>query len=76
MQMIDVPEGEYIVFEHGPFDFEQQCGSVEEKMGAAMKAFDFSETEYCLDLSPGRVFYFYFDPARFWKYVRPMRRAK
>lgn len=76
MQMIDVPEGEYIVFEHGPFDFEQQCGSVEEKMEAAMKAFDFSETEYCLDLSPGRVFYFYFDPARFWKYVRPVRRAK
>lgn len=76
MQMIDVPEGEYIVFEHGSFDFEQQCGSVEEKMEEAMKAFGFSETEYCLDLSPGRVFYFYFDPTRFWKYVRPVRRRK
>ena len=76
MQMIDVPEGEYIVFEHGPFSYEQQCRGVEEKMETAMKTFDFSETGYCLDLSPGRVFYFYFDPTRFWKYVRPVRKVK
>lgn len=76
MQMIDVPEGEYIVFEHGPFAYEQQCRGVEEKMETAMKTFDFSETGYCLDLSPGRVFYFYFDPTRFWKYVRPVRKVK
>ncbi len=24
MLMIDVPEDEYIIFEHGPFDYEQE----------------------------------------------------
>lgn len=74
MLMIDVPEGEYIVFEHGPFDYETQCRSVEEKMEAAMKAFDYAQTDYCLDLTPGRVFYYLHDPARFWKYIRPVRK--
>ncbi len=75
MHMIDVPEADYIVFEHGPFDFEQQNSIVEEKIEVAMKTFDFSETGYCLDLSPGRVFYFYHDPTRFWKYIRPVRKS-
>lgn len=75
MLMIDVPEGEYIVFEHGPFDYESQNRSVEEKIEAAMKDFDFAGTGYCLDLSPGRIFYFYHDPARFWKYIRPVRKT-
>ena len=74
MLLIDVPEAEYIVFEHGPFDYESQNGSVEEAMEAAMKNFDFSKTGYCLDLSPGRIFYFYHDPKRFWKYIRPVRK--
>ena len=38
MLLIDVPEGEYLVFEHGPFDFERENQSVEEKIEAAMKA--------------------------------------
>lgn len=29
MLMVDVPEREYVVFEHGPFDYEIQCQSVE-----------------------------------------------
>ena len=74
MLLIDVPEAEYIVFEHGPFDYESQNSSVEEAMEAAMKNFDFSKTGYCLDLSPGRIFYFYHDPKRFWKYIRPVRK--
>lgn len=74
MSMIDVPEAEYIVFEHGPFNFEKENRSVEEKIERAMKAFDFTETGYCLDLSPGRVFYFYHSPERFWKYIRPVRK--
>ena len=76
MLMIDVPEAEYIVFEHGPFDYETQCGSVEEKMEAAMKNFDYSEAGYCLYLTPGRIFYYYHDPARFWKYIRPVKKIK
>ncbi len=74
MLLIDVPEGEYIVFEHGSFDFEKENQSVEEKIEAAMKEFDYAASGYCLDTTPGRIFYFYHDPERFWKYVRPIRR--
>lgn len=72
--LIDVPEAEYIVFEHGPFDFETQNSSVEEKIEAAMKAFDYAAAGYCLDTAPGRIFYFYHDCKRYWKYVRPVRK--
>lgn len=72
MVLTDIPEGEYIVFEHGPFDYEQENRSVEEKIETAMKTFDFSQTEYQYDTTPGRVIYFYFDPKRFFKYIRPI----
>lgn len=75
MMIMDVPEGEYIVFEHGPFDFETQNQGVEQKIEEAMKAFDYSASGYCLDTTPGRVFYFYHDCKRYWKYVRPVRKA-
>lgn len=74
MLLADVPEAEYLVFEHGPFDYEQQNRSVEEKVEKAMATFDFSGTGYCFDTTPGRAVYFYFDPERFWKYIRPVRR--
>ncbi|MBQ8555588.1 MAG: helix-turn-helix transcriptional regulator [Clostridia bacterium] len=75
MQMMDVPEGEYIVFEHGPFDFETQNSSVEAKIEEAMKSFDYTQTSYQLDLTSGRIFYFYHDSARFWKYIRPVKKT-
>lgn len=28
MMMADIPEAEYLVFEHGPFDYEQENRSV------------------------------------------------
>ena len=74
MQMMDVPEGEYIVFEHGPFNFQTQNQSVEQKIEEAMKNFDYSASGYCLDTTQGRVFYFYHDPERFWKYIRPVKK--
>lgn len=76
MLLIDVPEGEYIVFEHGPFDFEKENQRVEEKIEAAMKEFDYAASGYCLDTTPGRIFYFYHDTERFWKYVRPVRKRE
>ena len=76
LQMIDIPEGDYIVFEHGPFDYEQENCSVEEKIEGAMRDFDFAGTGYCLDDSPGRIAYFYHDPERFWKEIRPVKRAQ
>ena len=75
MLLIDVPEAEYIVFEHGPFDYEQENRSVEEKVEKAMATFDFAGTGYCYDTSAGRIIYFYHDPERFWKYVRPVRKS-
>ena len=74
MLMLDVPEAEYIVFEHGPFNYEQENRSVEEKIERAMATFDFSDTDYCFDTSPGRIIYFYHNPQQFWKYIRPVRK--
>lgn len=74
MQMMQVPEGEYLVFEHGPFDFETENTAVEAAMEQAMKNFDYASSGYTLDLTPGRVFYFYHDCTRYWKYIRPVKR--
>lgn len=73
--LMDVPEAEYIVFEHGPFDYEQENRSVEKKLEQAMADFDFSGTGRCLDTSPGRIMYFYYDPKQYFKYIRPVRRC-
>lgn len=73
--LMDVPEAEYLVFEHGPFDYEQENSSVEKKVDAAIASFDFAGTGYCFDDSPGRLAYFFHDPERFWKYIRPVRKV-
>ncbi|WP_099203991.1 helix-turn-helix transcriptional regulator [Scatolibacter rhodanostii] len=75
MLLIDVPEAEYIVFEHGPFDYEQENRSVEGQIETAMSTFNFADTGYCFDTSPGRIIYMYHDPERFFKYVRPIRKS-
>jgi len=76
MMIMDVPEGEYLVFEHGPFDFATENAAVEQKIEQAMKDFDYAASGYELDTATGRVFYFYHDCKRFWKYVRPVRKIK
>ena len=76
MQLMDVPEAEYVVFEHGPFDYEQENRSVEEKIEKAMAEFDFEGTGYRYDLTPGRIIYFYFNPEKHFKYIRPVRKEK
>ncbi len=74
MRLMDVPEGEYIVFEHGPFDFETENTAVEAKMEWAMRDFDLAAAGYALDTTPERVFYFFHDCKRFWKYIRPVKK--
>ncbi len=74
MRLIDVPEGEYLVFEHGPFDYDQENRSVEFAVDAAVKAFDWAATPYEFDPSDGRMYYFYHDPKRWWREVFPVRR--
>ena len=76
MQLMDVEEGTYIVFEHGPFDFATQNQMVEQKIEEAMKNFDYASSGYELDTTQGRVFYFYHDCKRFWKYVRPVKKCE
>lgn len=75
MMVMDVPEGEYLVFEHGPFDFETENVAVEQKIEQAMKDFNYAASGYELDTATGRVFYFYHDCRRFWKYVRPVHKT-
>ena len=75
MQLMDVEEGTYIVFEHGPLDFATQNRMVEQKIEEAMKAFDYTSSGYELDTAYGRVFYFYHDSKRFFKYVRPVKKV-
>lgn len=76
MQLMDVPEDEYIVFEHGPFDFETENSTVEAEIEKAMKEFDYASSGYCLDTTTGRIFYFYHDCKRYWKYIRPVKKIK
>lgn len=76
LELMDVPEGEYVVFEHGPFDYEQECRTVEDKIEAAMASFDYQAEGCALDMTPGRVMYFYFDPGQYFKYIRPIKRAE
>ena len=76
MTMSEIPEGEYIVFEHGPFDFETENAAVEAKIEKAMQDFDYASSGYELDMTVGRIFYFYHDTSRFWKYVRPVKKTQ
>ena len=72
MLLIDIPEMEYIVFEHGPFNYEQESETVGKKLEEAINAFDFSKTEYKLDTSAGRIGYFHFVPESFEKRIQPV----
>ena len=76
LRLMDVPEGEYVVFEHGPFDYEGENRVVEERIEAAMAGFDYTGAGCRLDLTPGRLMYFYYDPGRCFKYVRPVERLE
>jgi len=76
MRLIDIPEDDYVVFEHGPFDYEQESESVGDRLQKAIEDFDFSDTDYRLDESPGRVSFFYHDPEQFEKFVKPVRKKR
>lgn len=74
MKIIDVPEQGSIVFEHGPFVYDQENRSIEEKIEEAMRTFDYKATGYMLDVEPGKITYLYHDPQQFFKYVRPVKK--
>ena len=72
MLLIDIPEMEYIVFEHGPFNYEEESETVGKKLEEAINSFDFSKTDYKPDTSPGRIAYFHFVPESFEKRIQPV----
>jgi AraC-like DNA-binding protein len=72
MLLIYIPEMEYIVFEHGPFNYEEENEAVGKKLQEAIDAFDFSKTEYKFDSSSGRIGYFYHAPEIFMKKIQPV----
>ncbi|MGO0884524.1 helix-turn-helix transcriptional regulator [Clostridioides difficile] len=74
MLVVDIPEAEYIIFEHGSFNYEQENCSVEEKIEMAMATFDYTGNGYCTDITPGRIMYFYYDPEQYFKYIRPVKK--
>ena len=74
LQLMEVPEGDYLVFEHGPFDLQTENSLVEAKIERAMRDFDYEAAGCYLDTAPSRVFYFVHDCVRFWKYIRPVVR--
>ena len=74
LRLRDVPQGEYIVFEHGPFDYDQENRSIEFMIDEAQEAFDWDASDYVFDDTPGRMSYFYHDPERYWKELWPVRR--
>ena len=55
-------------------EVKQENRSVEEKIEKAMADFDYAANRFCLDTAPGRIMYFYYDPARYFKYIRPIKR--
>ena len=73
MLVADVPGAEYIVFEHGSFDYEQECESVYEKLQASIDSFDYSGADYSPDNSAGRISYYYFEPEKYIKRVLPVK---
>lgn len=72
MILTDVPEGDYVVFEHGPFDYESECRAVEEKVENAMREFDFASAGCRLDTAEGRLMYMFYNPKVCFKYIRPI----
>lgn len=73
MLLLDVPEAENIVFEHGKFDYEQEKETVAEKLKSVIDGFDYGCTEYVPDNSPGRLSYGIFDPEKFEKEIKPVK---
>lgn len=75
MLMIDVPEEECVVFEHGAFDYEHENRSVDEKVENAMSEFQAENNGYDFDISQGKIIYLYHDSRRHFKYVRPVKKS-
>ncbi len=74
MERLDILEGEYAVFFHPPFNYEQDCGPVHERILAAAAAWDPAAHGYEWDTS--RLEYQRHDPEGYGEAVyKPVKRA-
>ena len=71
--LLDVPEADYLVFEHGPFDYEREGNAVYQLLQKVMESFSYEDIDLEPDHMPGRLSYYYFDPGRYAKYVLPIK---
>lgn len=74
MLSLDIAEGEYMVFEYGPFNFETECEALYKQLDTAMKEYRWEDGAYCPDETPGRIAYYYNDPTRYLKRVVPVKK--
>lgn len=74
--LLAVPEADYIVFEHGPFDYDREGDRVYRLLRKVRDNFSCQDLDFEPDYSPGRLAYYYFDPARYARYVLPVRRKQ
>ena len=71
--LLDLPDGDYISFEHGPFDYQEEGDAVYQLLQSAMEDFSYDEVDFEEDPSPGRLSYYYFATNRYAKYLLPIR---
>lgn len=71
--LIDVPEADYLAFEHGPFDYEKEGDQVDRLLRSALDHFSFDKLDFEPDNRPGRLAYYYFEPDRYARYLLPVR---
>ena len=72
MICIDVPQGEYMVFEHPSFEYEKCGATVGERVFQTAYGYDFSNSEYKIEECNNRIGYFYHNPDKYLKILRPI----
>lgn len=73
MDLIQVEAGDYLIFEHGPFDYEKEGDEVYRLLFGAMDRFSYDHVDFAPDIRPGRVAYYAFDPTAYARYLLPVR---
>jgi AraC-like DNA-binding protein/predicted transcriptional regulator YdeE len=74
MLCFEVPEADYIVFEHPAFDYEGNGASVFEKVYSTAYEYEFSNSPYEFEECNNRVGYYYHCPDKFLKIIRPIKK--
>ncbi len=71
--LTQVAGGDYLVFQHGPFDLEKEGPGVRNILHELIIGFDYDLVDFEPDHADGRLAYFYFEPDYFGKWVVPIK---